>query len=74
MHNKNKFLTKERINNMKRFKALITSLTAALLLLFGLTANTHADTAVNKKHKLVIQVSTDDRRTQSIETANALRS
>lgn len=56
---------------MKRFKALITSLTAALLL-FGLTANTHADTAVNKKHKLVIQVSTDDQRTQSIAMNNAV--
>ena len=58
---------------MKRFKALITSLTTALLL-FGLTANTYVDIAANKKHKLVIQVSTDDQRTQSIETANALRS
>ena len=58
---------------MKNFKALITSLTVAFLL-FALTAKTYADIAVNKKHKLVIQVSTDDRRTQSIETANALRS
>ena len=56
---------------MKSFKALITPLTAALLL-FGLTANTYADTAVNKKTQTRDSGLTDAPRTQSIAMNNAV--
>ena len=39
-------------------------------MLFGLTATIQADTAATAKHKVVIQVSTDDPRTQTIAMYN----
>jgi len=56
---------------MKAIKGILMSLFSACLL-FGFINTASADSAGATKHKLVIQVSTDDPRTQKIAMNNAV--